>query len=205
MVEPPGVVTSTYPVQPVYQAALGPPARVGFEEHLQKQIARRRAAPARAALAGQANELALAHALWNLDLQAALVPRKRAVASLMRALQRERALGAQVGIREIKLNACVVVVAACSAWLLRAVVAVGRPGGPTAKRARPTARLCAPAKQLVKKIAVIIGRAALRATAACAVGELKPRIPVGWWPKVLPGLGVGLLGQAVVGCAFFRV
>ena len=192
-------------------AALGAPAWVGFEKHLQKQIACRRTAPARAALARQADELALAHALGYFDLQAALVACERAVVGLVRTLQRERALGAQVGIGQIELNAGMVVVAACGVgllvWLSCAAAAVGWAGVPTPspKGAARAACVCTPAKQLVKKVAVVIGGAALCATAAGTIGELEPRIPVRWWPKVVPRLGVRLLCQAVVGRAFFGV
>ncbi|MNL44064.1 hypothetical protein D3C87_1666100 [compost metagenome] len=115
-----------------------------FEQHLQKQIARRSAAPAGAALARQADKLPFAHALGNLDDQAALIARQRSVVGLVRALQCEGAFGALVGVGQIQFDAGMVV-----------GTGLGAGGFGLCCAARSAPRSGTATKQLFKKVAVV--------------------------------------------------
>ena len=128
------------------------------EADLQVQVARRRAVEAGAALAGQPQVLALAHAGRNGHVQRALAQHHMALRVQGRHLQADAAAGAAVGVGQVDRHLGMVV--------LRA-------------RRRLAARLpAAPAEQGLEEVAVVAGAEAARtAEGFFAAAEFVAAVP----------------------------
>ena len=157
-----------------------------FELHFQQQIARRAAAHARGALAGQSDHLPGMHALRNANVKNACCQTHPALGVRLRHAQSDLPGSAVEGVIDIKQHLGVMIFA------LGAEVRVLRMEAAPASAAHAAEQF----GEEVGKIRRLMGRIAM-------TGKLETGIPVWWRTKLLPGLVAAT--QLVVGGALLQV